>query len=119
MHLPDINFWLALAIESHQHHSAASAWFNAAGRQSCCFCRVTQMGFLRLANNKKIFPSDAVPMREAWTIFEEMLSDHRVVFADEPGDVEPMWRRMTQGSRLDCDRSRRRTGPDSLNRPRW
>lgn len=96
MHLPDINFWLALVIEAHQHHSAANAWFKSAPRQSCCFCRVTQMGFLRLATNKKVFPNDAILMGEAWNVFDEMLSDYRVAFAEEPADLEILWRSMTR-----------------------
>ncbi len=96
MHLPDINFWLALAIESHEHHNPANEWFESAPPQSCCFCRVTQMGFLRLATNKKTFPDDALTMVEAWNVFDEALSDHRVAFAEEPVDLELVWRNMTR-----------------------
>jgi predicted nucleic acid-binding protein len=30
MFLPDIDFWLALAFESHLHHAAANNWFDSA-----------------------------------------------------------------------------------------
>ena len=96
MHLPDINFWLALAFQSHVHHVSAKAWMQSAAPQSCCFCRVTQMGFLRLSTNRKVFPLDALPMNEAWGVYDEMLTDHRVVFAEEPEDVEIAWRTVTQ-----------------------
>ena len=46
--------------------------------------------------NRKIFPLDAVPMSEAWELYEETLSDHRVVFADEPTELEATWRTLTQ-----------------------
>ena len=39
MQLPDINFWLALAFQSHEHHASAKAWMQSAADQSCCFCR--------------------------------------------------------------------------------
>jgi predicted nucleic acid-binding protein len=29
MLLPDVNVWLALTFDSHIHHSAAKAWFDA------------------------------------------------------------------------------------------
>ncbi|MSR33152.1 MAG: hypothetical protein EXR99_16840 [Gemmataceae bacterium] len=66
MYLPDINIWLALAFSSHQHHKPARAWFDelSAGRL-CHFCRFTQKGFLRLANNPNIFPQAAVTQDQA------------------------------------------------------
>jgi hypothetical protein len=54
------------------------------------------MGFLRLATNSKVFPLDALPMNQAWQVYDEMLSDYRVAFAEEPNDLEPVWRNSTQ-----------------------
>lgn len=68
----------------------------SAEADSCSFCRVTQMGFLRLATNRKVFPLDALSMSAAWELYEEVLSDYRVVFADEPTELEPTWRTLTQ-----------------------
>lgn len=96
MHLPDINFWLALAFQSHAHHVATKSWMQSAAPQSCCFCRVTQMGFLRLATNQSIFPRDALQLDEAWRVYDQLLSDLRVAFAEEPEDVEIAWRNLTQ-----------------------
>ncbi len=96
MHLPDVNFWLALAFQSHAHHASAKAWMQSASQQSCSLCRVTQMGFLRLATNRKVFPSFAVPMPEAWRAYDEILSDKRVRFTEEPTGIEVAWRTMTQ-----------------------
>lgn len=98
MQLPDINFWLALAFQSHGHHGAAKAWMLSATEQSCCFCRLTQLGFLRLSTNRKIFPQDARTMREAWDLYDELLSDIRVVYAEEPEETEATWRSLTPGS---------------------
>ena len=53
MFLPDVNFWLALTFQSHSHHASANAWMQTAAQHGCCFCRVTQMGFLRLATFDK------------------------------------------------------------------
>ena len=98
MHLPDINFWLALAFQSHEHHASAKAWMQSAPEQSCCFCRLTQQGFLRLATNQKIFPLEAVSMRDAWGVYDGLLADIHVAFAEEPEDVEIAWRSLTQST---------------------
>jgi len=96
MYLPDVNFWLALSFQSHAHHLSAKTWMGSAALQSCCFCRVTQMGFLRLATNRKAFPVDVLSMSDAWIAFDELLSDNRVAFADEPPQIEREWRVATQ-----------------------
>ena len=60
MQLPDINVWLALAFDSHIHHPDAKKWFDGLADDAICyFCRLTQLGFLRLATNPKVFGADA------------------------------------------------------------
>jgi toxin-antitoxin system PIN domain toxin len=96
MNLPDINFWIALSFKTHVHHGSAKAWMQQAGKQSCCLCRVTQMGFLRLVTNPKVLRGDAVSMAQAWCACDELISDERVVFAEEPEGIEAAWRSLTQ-----------------------
>ena len=62
---------------------------------SCAFCRLTQQGFLRLATNPKAFGAEAVSMSDVWPMFDEFLGDPRVSFANEPADIEPLWRGYT------------------------
>ncbi|MFN0018057.1 MAG: TA system VapC family ribonuclease toxin [Pirellulaceae bacterium] len=96
MYLLDVNLWLALTFQKHVHHSAAKTWFDQAPDSSCSFCRLTQQGLLRLATNPKAFGSDAVPMVDAWRMYDLFLSDARVQFADEPPGLESHWRIHTQ-----------------------
>ena len=96
MFLPDINLWLALAFESHVHHAAAKDWFEGLSGEGCAFCRLTQQGFLRLATNPKAFGTEAVTLAEAWLMYDALLGDPRISFADEPPGVEPLWRGYTQ-----------------------
>ena len=42
MLLPDVNVWFAMAFDSHVHHPAAKAWFDALVAETACFCRMTQ-----------------------------------------------------------------------------
>ena len=52
--LPDVNIWIALAAEGHVHHVPAREWFVAQPDASVAFCRITQMGLLRLLTNSNV-----------------------------------------------------------------
>ncbi len=96
MFLPDVNLWLALAFSRHVHHPAAKSWFGAVPDQGCCFCRLTQQGFLRLASNPKVLDDEAVSLHDASRLYDAFVGDPRVTFADEPPGLEPLWRTYTQ-----------------------
>jgi toxin-antitoxin system PIN domain toxin len=98
--LPDVNVWLALVFNAHAHHPTALAWFNSLSGETCHFCRLTQIGFLRLANNPKVFPNDAVPVAVAWQLYDTTLTDPRVSFATEPAGLEAAWRQFTHGQQF-------------------
>jgi toxin-antitoxin system PIN domain toxin len=97
MYLPDINVWLALAFIAHAQHPRARAWFNGlAENHRCFFCRFTQQGFLRLANNPRAFPQVAITQTEAWKLYDSFLANPRIDVASEPPMLESMWRQFTQ-----------------------
>jgi uncharacterized protein len=97
MLLPDVNVWLALTFDSHVHHPAAKTWFDGLSDDVlCCFCRLTQQGFLRPATNPTVFRKDAVPLPDAWQKYDLYVSDPRVTFIEEPADIEIYWRTFTQ-----------------------
>lgn len=95
MYLPDINIWLALTFQSHFHHEPARNWFEGLDCDSCVFCRLTQLGFLRLATNPSVFGDEAVTLAQAWQFFDIISDDERVLFAHEPGQLEDVWRNYT------------------------
>lgn len=95
MHLLDINVWLALAFRRYVSHAAAFAWFQAAAGQ-CLFCRLTQIGFLRLASNPAAMGPAAVSMADAWRAYDGLFADPKVGFVDEPAGIEARWRALTQ-----------------------
>ncbi len=96
MFLPDRNLWIALGFSRHVHHLVAKSWFETVPDQQCCFCRLTQQGFLRLASNPKVLDDEAVSMQEAWRLYDAFADDPRVTFADEPACLELLWRNYTQ-----------------------
>lgn len=95
MYLPDINSWLALAFDADSRHPSAKSWFDSLVGQICFFCRYTQQGFLRHANNPKVYPDDVLTPPAAWQAFETMMTDSRIAFANEPADLETRWRKLT------------------------
>lgn len=91
MILLDVGVWLAAAWGRHAHHPATAEWF---GKQpdDLVFCRVTQMGFLRLLSNPAIMGADAVDRSQAWRTFDQLWADERVLWADEPDGLDAVWR---------------------------
>jgi toxin-antitoxin system PIN domain toxin len=88
--LPDINVWLAAAWARHVHHDLARAWVD---RQSAmAFCRVTEMGLLRLLSSTAILGSDVRTRRQAWDVVEALEADPRVQLLAEPPAIQPIWR---------------------------
>jgi len=94
--LPDVNVWLALASKRHVHHAAAAAWMDTAGAGQAAFCRLTQMGLLRLLTTRRAMGADTVHPSEAWRVYHRMSGDSRIQFQAEPAGIEGVWQRLTQ-----------------------
>ena len=84
-----------MAFDFHLHHAIAKTWYDGSS-DACSFCRWTQQGFLRLATNPVVLKAQAVSLKEAWQVYDAIMSDPRVVFAEEPAGVEAYWRAYTQ-----------------------
>ena len=97
--LPDVNVWLALASKRHAHNEAAAEWLEGVGPEQAVFCRITQMGLLRLLTNQRCMGVDVVGQVEAWRVYQRMTRDLRVQFLTEPAGIEAVWRQLTQSSR--------------------
>ncbi len=97
---PDINVWVALTYERHVHHAAARSWFEALPTSArLFFCRMTQLGLLRLLSAAVIMGADeAMSQQDAWRTYDRWLEDERVGFLDEPGGVETPFRALTQSA---------------------
>ena len=91
MILVDVGVWLAAVWGRHVHYPVASEWVNQQA-DDLVFCRVTQMGLLRLLSNPAIMGDDAVDRSQAWRLFDQLWSDERVLWADEPDELDAVWR---------------------------
>ena len=96
--MPDINVWIALASDRHVHHDAVKNWFDSVESGESAFCRITQMGFLRLITNRHVMGADVVTQKEAWQIYQKLSGDGRVTLLNEPSGIEDEWRKLTQGN---------------------
>jgi uncharacterized protein len=98
---PDINVWVALSYERHIHHSAARRWFDQCDANVLiCFCRFTQLGFLRLLTTNAVMGQDGVlSQADAWRLYDRWYEDGRILFLEEPVLLEPQFRILTQDVR--------------------
>jgi toxin-antitoxin system PIN domain toxin len=96
--LPDINVWVALASARHIHNQAAARWFDGIGDGQAAFCRVTQMGLLRLLTNSLVMGADTVVPSEAWRVYKTLSSDPRVHFSPEPPGLDQAWQALTRNA---------------------
>src|SRR4051812_42750253 len=91
--LCDSNVFLALAVETHVHHSAALRWLEAQPKgTSISFCRATQTSFLRLLTSAECLGEGVCTNEEAITVYRTLRSDSRVdLLATEPLALEKFW----------------------------
>jgi uncharacterized protein len=96
--LVDINVWLAIAYDLHVHHEPAAAWFETIEAEQAFFCRLTQLGLLRLLTNSRVMGADTMSQSRAWQVYDKFLQDPRVSFLPEPEQVDANFRQLTRRS---------------------
>jgi toxin-antitoxin system PIN domain toxin len=55
--LPDVNALVALAWDSHVHHTRMRTWFVESSAQGWATCPLTESGFVRVSSNPTVLPS--------------------------------------------------------------
>ncbi|MBV8865730.1 MAG: hypothetical protein JO210_10090 [Acidobacteriaceae bacterium] len=90
--LPDINVWVALASRRHVHHALAAAWIATMASEQVAFCRVSQMGLLRLLTNVHVMGPDILDQNQSWKTYEQIRKDARIRFAEESPGLEFEWK---------------------------
>jgi uncharacterized protein len=100
-YFPDVNVWIALAYDGHQHHTSATAWFARLNGGAVYFCRFTQLGLLRLLTHPSVMREDVRSQAQAWQAYDSFLQDERVSFHAEPDpdQLESTLRQLTSGRR--------------------
>ena len=91
-YLPDVNVWIALYAELSAHHEAACEWFEGIGEADVVFCRLTQLGFLRLLTNRHVMQEEVLIRAAAWDAYESIRQNPKVEFATEPAGFPEVWK---------------------------
>ena len=88
--LADVNVWLATLVASHPHHEAAVRWWRESvlpdGRVA--FCRLTQLGVLRLLSNERVMGRQRLSHRLAWKTVTGVVAQPQVGFLTEPYGID-------------------------------
>ena len=93
-YLIDLNVWLILSLEAHPFYARASEWIHALpkNRTRLLFCRITQLGLLRLLTNESVMANNVLTTAGALRILDRWNEDPRVEFAAEPKGIESAFR---------------------------
>ena len=86
--LPDVNVWLAFSFADHVHHQRARRYWYEESGDKLAFCRLTALGFLRLATNSTAMGGQPFSVRQAWQTYGDFRRLPEVVLAAEPADCE-------------------------------
>jgi toxin-antitoxin system PIN domain toxin len=89
--LADVNLWLATLLEQHPHHEVSKRWWLEdvlPNRGRVAFCRVTQLGVLRLLTNQKVMGPLRKTLLDAWRVYEQLMAQEPIFYANEPDGID-------------------------------
>jgi len=113
--LPDINVWLALAVQEHPHHQAALRYWATAQAEGTpegaaaaragsgsrlWFCRVTMLGLVRLLCQPKAVGPGALDTPAAWALYTRYRALPHIGLLREPEGCDDALRRLVGAGSL-------------------
>jgi len=94
---PDVNVWIALTFRGHVHHDVAKDWLASLPEDSeLCFCRLTQLGVLRLLTTPAVMGNRVLSRAVAWDVYDDWLESGHAAYIDEPPSIEPTFRSLSE-----------------------
>jgi len=93
---PDVNVWMALTV-NHIHQSVAQDWWRQEERP-IGFCRLTQLGLLRLLTTSAAMEGKPLSMADAWKTYDVLANDERTEFVSEPPALEHIFRKSSSSA---------------------
>ena len=97
---PDVNVWIALTFRGHIHHNVAKMWLDSLPDDcELCFCRLTQLGFLRLLTTPAVMGNKVVSQAMAWKVYDDWLENGHAAYIDEPPSIAPAFRSLSESER--------------------
>ncbi len=89
----DLNVWLALSSRDHRHFESAWAWYKSLPpRTVLLFCRITQLGLLRLLTTQSVMGPGTLTQAQAWEAYDRLIGAAGAMFVDEPAGMESIFR---------------------------
>ena len=92
--LPDVNVWLALAVQEHPHHRAALAYWQGAAQTRAWFCRITMLGLVRLLTQPRVMGRGALAAHEALAVHDRWMALPEVGLHPEPPGCDDVLREL-------------------------
>jgi toxin-antitoxin system PIN domain toxin len=94
--LPDVNVWIALHYEGHDHHAKAAAWYRSLGGEvQMAFCRHTQIGMFRLMTTDAVMQGAPLTQNQCWDIYAQWIDSGRAFLQAEPAGLNSAFQRLT------------------------
>ena len=90
-YFPDVNLWIALASDQHVHNAAARIWLDGINDDRIAFCRITELGLLRLLANAHVMGDDVLSPAAAWRVYDVFRADPRITFVGEQAGFDAYW----------------------------
>jgi len=98
---PDVNVWIALTFRGHIHYAAARIWLDSVSEDAeFCFCRLTQLGFLRLLTTSAVMGNKVLSQAGAWDVYDEWLENGRASYVEEPPAIELAFRSLSKSPQV-------------------
>lgn len=94
--LLDVNVWLALADENHEHHDRARQYWEQESAERLAFCRVTMLGLLRLSTHRKAMSNKPFSNAEAWKAYRSFRALPEVSLLPDPATLESIMAAWTE-----------------------
>jgi toxin-antitoxin system PIN domain toxin len=89
--------WVALSSPDHEHFAKAWRWYKSLDpAEILCFCRITQLGLLRLLTTQPVMGLGTLTQTGAWNLYDRWLSDASAEFLEEPVGMDIIFRSRTQ-----------------------
>ena len=93
--LPDVSVWIDLLVPEHSCHHAALNWYESPEWDRLAFCRITQMGLLRLLTNPHVMGKRVAGPAVAWRMFDQLPRGEGIFACGEPAHLNEAWRELT------------------------
>jgi len=94
---PDINVWIALSFRRHKHYTSANTWLHSIPDDAdLCFCRFTQLGFLRLLTTSSVMGTQVCSQEIAWETYDRWLTEGNAIYVEESPSLEHIFRSLSR-----------------------